>query len=284
MGAIIKGKPVADSISEGIILEVKELKERNIIPKLVAVRVGENESDLSYERGAFKRCSKVGIEMEVKKFPGSISEEEFIAEIKKLNDDKSVNGILVFRPLPKQLSEDNIKYIISPEKDIDCLSPINVAKLMENDNTGFVPCTPSAVMEILKYYNVDIAGKNVVIIGRSMLVGKPISILLLNENATVTICHSQTRDISMFSSKADIVIVGVGKANMIDESYIKEGAIVIDVGINICSNGKLCGDVNTDRCFNKASMITPVPSGVGSVTTSVLVKHVIKACKLQNNV
>ncbi|WP_123053335.1 tetrahydrofolate dehydrogenase/cyclohydrolase catalytic domain-containing protein [Clostridium sp. JN-1] len=283
MGRIIKGKPAADAISKELIEEVIDLKSKGIAPKLSVVRVGENESDLAYERGASKRCSKIGIQMEVKELPEDIDEEHFTAEIKKLNNDKTVNGILIFRPLPKQLKEDSVKYIIAPNKDVDCFSPINVSKLMENDKTGFVPCTPSAVIEILKHYNVEIKGKNAVVIGRSMVVGKPVSMLLLNENATVTICHSKTRDIHLIASKADILVVGVGKAKMVDERYIKEGAIVIDVGINVDKDGKLCGDVDTDRCVNKSSMITPVPAGVGSVTTSILAKHVVKACKLQND-
>lgn len=283
MGRIIKGKPVADAISEKLIQEVDDLKSKGIIPKLAIVRVGENGSDLAYERGASKRCSKIGIQMEVKELPEDIDEEHFTTEIKKLNDDKTVNGILIFRPLPKQLKENSIKYIIAPEKDVDCFSPINVSKLMENDKTGFAPCTPSAVIEILKYYNIEMKGKNVVVIGRSMVVGKPVSMLLLNENATVTICHSKTQDIHLIASNADILVVGVGRAKMVDERYIKEGAVVIDVGINACKNGKLCGDVDTDKCSDKSSMITPVPLGVGSVTTSVLAKHVVKACKLQNH-
>lgn len=283
MGRIIKGKPAADAISKELIEEVIDLKSKGITPKLVVVRVGENESDLAYERGASKRCSKIGIKMEVKELPEDIDEEHFTAEIKKLNYDRTVNGILIFRPLPKQLNEDSVKYIIAPNKDVDCFSPINVSKLMENDKTGFAPCTPSAVIEILKHYNVEIKGKNAVVIGRSMVVGKPVSMLLLNENATVTICHSKTRDIHLIASKADILVVGVGKAKMVDERYVKEGAVVIDVGINVDKDGKLCGDVDTDRCINKSSMITPVPAGVGSVTTSILAKHVVKACKLQND-
>ncbi|AKN32784.1 methenyltetrahydrofolate cyclohydrolase [Clostridium carboxidivorans P7] len=283
MGQIIKGKPVADAISTVLTKEVEELKAKGITPKLTIVRVGANGSDLAYERGALKRCASIGIDTEVKELPENIEQDDFIAELKKVNEDKATNGILIFRPFPKQLDESVIKYIIAPEKDVDCFSPVNVAKLMEKDETGFAPCTPSAVIEILKHYNVPMKGKNAVVIGRSMVVGKPVSMLLLNENATVTICHSRTQDMPSVTSKADIVIVGIGKAKMIDSKYIGDEAVVIDVGINVDEKGNLCGDADTDSCIEKASMITPVPAGVGSVTTSILAKHVVKACKLQNN-
>ncbi len=283
MGQIIKGKPVADAISEDLTKEVEILKAKGITPKLTIVRVGANGSDLAYERGALKRCASIGITTEVKEFPENIEQNDFITELKKINEDKATNGILIFRPFPKQLDESVIKYIIAPEKDVDCFSPVNVAKLMEKDETGFAPCTPSAVIEILKHYNIPMKGKNAAVIGRSMVVGKPVSMLLLNENATVTICHSRTQDMPSVTSKADIVIVGIGKAKMIDSKYIKDGAAVIDVGINVDEQGKLCGDADTDSCLEKASVITPVPAGVGSVTTSILAKHVVKACKLENN-
>lgn len=283
MGQIIKGKPVADAISEELTKEVELLKSKGITPKLTIMRVGANGSDLAYERGALKRCASIGINTEVKELSEDISQNDFIAELKKINEDKATNGILIFRPFPKQLDESVIKYIIAPEKDVDCFSPVNVAKLMEKDETGFAPCTPAAVIEILKYYNIPMKGKNVAVIGRSMVVGKPVSMLLLNENATVTICHSRTQDMPSVTSKADIVVVGIGKAKMIDSKYIGNEAVVIDVGINVDEKGKLCGDADTDSCIEKASMITPVPAGVGSVTTSILAKHVVKACKLENN-
>lgn len=284
MGQLIKGKPVADAISEDLRKKVEELKEKGIDPKLVIVRVGANSSDLAYERGALKRCESIGVVAEVKELPEDISQEDFIKELRKVNEDKAVNGILVFRPFPKQLDESVIKYVIAPEKDVDCFSPVNVAKVMENDETGFAPCTPSAVMEILKHYNVPMKGKKAAVVGRSMVVGKPVSMLLLNENATVTICHSRTQDMPSVCSEADILVVGIGKAKMINSSYVKEGAAVIDVGINVDADGNMCGDVDTDDCIEKASMITPVPGGVGAVTTSILAKHVIKACMLQNNI
>ncbi len=284
MGQLIKGKSAADAICDEVEQKVQMLKSIGINPKLAIVRVGANPSDMAYEKGALKRCKSIGIDVEVKELPENISQADFTAELEKINNNVTVNGILVFRPFPKQLSESVLKYVIDPEKDVDCFSPVNVAKVMENDETGFAPCTPSAVIEMLKFYEVPLKGKDAVVIGRSMVVGKPVSMLLLNENATVTICHSKTEDLPKVCADADILVAGIGRAKMIDSKYIKEGAIVIDVGINVDQNGDLCGDVDTADCIDKVSMITPVPAGVGSVTTSVLAKHVVKACMQQNSI
>lgn len=280
---IIKGKPVADKISEILINDVKNLKIKGIYPKLTIVRVGSRGDDLAYERGALKKCQTIDIETEVLELDENITQEDYINEIKRLNNDESVHGILCFRPLPKHLNEDEIKYVISPEKDVDSFSPINTAKVMEGDTTGFTPCTPTAVLEILKHYDVSLSGAKVAVLGRSMVVGKPAAMLLLNENATVTVCHSRTKDLQSITSDADILVAAVGRAKMVKSEFVKEGAVVVDVGINVDESGKLCGDVDTDDVLDKVSMITPVPAGVGSVTTSILAKHVVKACKLQNN-
>ncbi|MDM9945006.1 tetrahydrofolate dehydrogenase/cyclohydrolase catalytic domain-containing protein [Clostridioides difficile] len=282
-GQIIKGKPVADKISEELIKEVDLLVKEGINPKLTIVRVGARSDDLSYERGALKRCQNIGITTEVLELAEDITQEEYIDVLKRVNDDKNVNGILCFRPLPKHLNEEVIKYVIAPEKDVDCFSPINSAKVMEGDKSGFPPCTPTAVVEILKHYNVDLKGSKVTVLGRSMVVGKPVSMLLLSEHATVTICHSKTKNLSDVAAEADVLIAAIGRAKMVDESFVKDGAVVIDVGINVDEEGNLCGDVDTNAVLDKVSMITPVPAGVGSVTTSILAKHVVKACKLQNN-
>ena len=282
-GQIIKGKPVADKISEELIKEVDLLVKEGINPKLTIVRVGARSDDLSYERGALKRCQNIGITTEVLELAEDITQEEYIDVLKRVNDDKNVNGILCFRPLPKHLNEEVIKYVIAPEKDVDCFSPINSAKVMEGDKSGFPPCTPTAVVEILKHYNVDLKGSKVTVLGRSMVVGKPVSMLLLSEHATVTICHSKTKNLSGVAAEADVLIAAIGRAKMVDESFVKDGAVVIDVGINVDEEGNLCGDVDKNAVLDKVSMITPVPAGVGSVTTSILAKHVVKACKLQNN-
>lgn len=284
MGQIIKGKPVADFISANVKKEAENLRSSGIIPKLMIVRVGEREDDKSYERGALKRMEACSIEAEVKVLPLDISQEDFIEKLEEVNSDSSVHGILLFRPLPKQLDENKIKHIISPEKDVDCLNPLNVAKVTEGDKAGFAPCTPSAVIEILKYYNIAMMGKEAAVLGRSLVVGKPLSMLLLRENATVTVCHSKTQNLSEVTSRADILIAAVGKARMVTAEYVKEGAAVIDVGINVDNEGRLCGDANTESCVEKAAYVTPVPSGVGSVTTSVLAKHVVQACKMMNHI
>lgn len=284
MGEIIKGKPVGDALSEVLKGECEALVKEGIQPKLAILRVGAKPNDLSYEKGALKKCDTIGITAEVTELPEDTTQEQYIEALEKLNKDSSVHGILTFRPLPKGIDEEVIKNVIAPEKDVDCFSPMNTAKLMEGDKTGFPPCTPTAVVEILKHYNVPLKGANVVVLGRSMVVGKPVSMLLLGENATVTICHSKTQDLPKVCSQADVLVAGVGRARMVTSDYIKEGAVVIDVGINAKpEGGGICGDVDTDDVVEKASMVTPVPAGVGSVTTSILAKHVIKACKQQNN-
>ena len=284
MGEIIKGKPVGDALSEVLKGECEALVKDGIQPKLAILRVGAKPNDLSYEKGALKKCDTIGIKAEVTELPEGTTQEEYIEALEKLNKDSSVNGILTFRPLPKGIDEEVIKNIIAPEKDVDCFSPMNTAKLMEGDKTGFPPCTPTAVVEILKHYNVPLKGAKVVVLGRSMVVGKPVSMLLLGENATVTICHSKTQDLQKVCADADVLVAGVGRARMVTADYVKEGAVVIDVGINAKpEGGGICGDVDTDDVVGKASMVTPVPAGVGSVTTSILAKHVIKACKQQNN-
>ena len=283
LATILKGKPVADKISEGLIKEVEELKAKGITPKLAIVRVGASPDDLAYERGALGRSKKVGIDAEVKELPEDISQDDFIKELKAVNDDPSVNGILVFRPFPKQLDEEVIKYVIAPEKDIDCFSPINAAKLVEDDATGFAPCTAVSVVEILKYYEVPLEGSNAVVLGRSMVIGKPAALLLLRENATSTICHSRTKDIAGVSKGGDILVAAIGRAKFATKDFVKEGAAVIDVGINVDEEGNLVGDVDFEEAEKVAGVITPVPGGVGSVTTSILARHVIRACKSQNN-
>ena len=284
MGEIIKGKPVGDALSEVLKGECEALVKEGIQPKLAILRVGAKPNDLSYEKGALKKCETIGIVTEVTELPDGTTQDQYIETLQKLNDDSSVHGILTFRPLPEGIDEDVIKNVIAPEKDVDCFSPMNTAKLMEGDKTGFPPCTPTAVVEILKHYNVPLKGANVVVLGRSMVVGKPVSMLLLGENATVTICHSKTKDLPKVCADADVLVAGVGRARMVTADYIKEGAVVIDVGINAKpEGGGICGDVDTDDVVGKVSMVTPVPAGVGSVTTSILAKHVIKACKQQNN-
>ena len=284
MGQIIKGKPVADAITSELQKDVEALKAQGITPKLKIVRVGAREDDLAYERGALSRMEKCGIAAEVLELPVDIEQADFVKALKAVNDDPAVHGILLFRPLPKQLDMEEIKFVVDAVKDIDCMNPLNAEKIFEGDKTGYPPCTSQACVEILDHYGVELKGKNVAVVGRSMVVGKPLAMLLLDKNATVTICHSRTADLPAVCRQNDVVIAAVGRAEMVKGDFINEGTVVIDVGINVNAEGKLCGEVKFDECVEKASMITPVPAGVGSVTTSVLAKHVVKACKQLNGI
>lgn len=283
MSIIMKGADVAKAMKEDLIKEVEELKEKGISPCLAIVRVGARPDDLAYERGAMKRMESTGIGCQVFELPEDISQEAFEEEFRKVNDDPQIHGILLFRPLPKHLDEEPVKAMINPWKDVDCMSPVNIAKVFSGDETGFAPCTPEAVMEMLDYYKIDLTGKKVTVVGRSMVVGKPLSMLLLKKNATITVCHTRTADLSGTCRDAEILVAAAGKAKMVTEDMVGEGAVVVDVGINVDEEGKMCGDVDYDNVEAKASYISPVPGGVGSVTSSVLAKHVVKGAKYQSH-
>lgn len=279
MSIILSAKPVVQAMKSQLQEEVSQLKAAGVTPTLGIIRVGDRPDDVYYENSIIKNCQSVGIEAKTYTLDLEIEVEAFTKVLRQVNEDSSVHGILIFRPLPKQLDENVIKYIIDPNKDIDCMSPLNMAKVFEGDMKGLVPCTPAAVMETLKHYEVKLQGTNVVIMGRSLVVGKPLSMMLLQENATVTICHSKTKDMQEISKQADIIVAAMGKANLVDENYVTENSVVIDVGINDAGDGKICGDVNYDAVVNKVRSITPVPGGVGSITTAILLKHVVMACK-----
>jgi len=270
----LRGMPVVKQIAADAALQVEELKKKGIEPKLAVVRVGEREDDLSYERGLLKRFDAVGALVESVVFPLDVTQEELEAGIKKLNEDDKVHGILVFRPLPKHLDEEVIKEMVSPMKDVDCMGSANTAHVFAQDGKGHAPCTPQAVIEMLDFYGYDLTGKKAVVVGRSMVVGKPLAQMLLKKNATVTICHTKTADLRAEVKAADFVFACAGVAKMLDASYISEGQVVIDVGINVM-DGKLCGDVDYESVSEIAAAATPVPGGVGTVTTSVLLKHVL---------
>lgn len=278
---LLTGKEVAQKMDIEIQADVQAFKAKGINPTLKIMIVGDAADSLAYANSAKKMAEKNGIACDIEQLSGTTSQDEFIAVLKQRNADKNVNGIIVMRPMPKQISEEVIKFVLAPEKDIDCFSPVNAGKIMAGDKTGFPPATPQAVMEILRFYDIPMKGKEAVIIGRSMVVGKPNAMLLLDENATVTICHSKTQDLPGVCRRADILVAAIGKAKMITKDYIKPGAVVMDVGINV-ENDKLYGDVDTEAAKEVAGAITPVPGGVGTVTTRVLLKHVIKATKLQN--
>jgi len=279
MAAILSGKDVAAGIKSKTKEESEALRAQGIIPTIGILRVGNRQDDIAYERGIIKNCDSVGVESKVYELPADVTMEVFSATLEEMNRDSKIHGILIFRPLPNQLDEEKIKYMINTDKDIDCMSPQNMVKIFEGSLDGFLPCTPAAVMEILKFYNIQLNGTNTVVLGRSMVVGKPLSMMLLNENATITICHSRTKNLKEVVSGADIVVAAIGKAKFVGKDFIKPGAVVIDVGINVDENGKMCGDVDYEEVADMAGNITPVPGGVGSVTTSILLKHVIKGAK-----
>ena len=272
---ILKGLPVANAINEKLI---EELKGMDKVPHLAIIRVGERPDDMSYERGATKKMEKVGFDCTSYTFPADIDNETFQKEFDKINEDDNIDGILLLRPLPKHLDEKAIENRINPNKDLDGISPVNLAKVYAGDTTGFAPCTAEAVIEMLDFAGVDLTGKRVTVVGRSLVIGKPVTMLLMKKNSTVTVCHTKTVDMASVCRNAEIV-VAAGVAKMIDKSFISKDAIVIDVGINVDEDGNLCGDVNFDEVSELASILTPVPGGVGSVTTSVLAKHLMKATK-----
>ncbi|MCF6466468.1 bifunctional 5,10-methylenetetrahydrofolate dehydrogenase/5,10-methenyltetrahydrofolate cyclohydrolase [Clostridium sp. Cult2] len=279
MAEILKGKDVATQIKERMKKDIEKLAKHNKIPTLAIVRLGDNPGDISYERSIIKNCDNIGINSKVFERDVNIKTEELIELIEELNKDDNISGILVFRPLPNHIEEEIIRNTISPSKDVDCMHPLNLERIFEGDMDGFAPCTPKAAMEILKYYNIPLEGKNVVVVNRSMVVGKPLAMMLLNENATVTICHSRTKNLDEITNRADVVVVALGKAKYFGEKYFNEKSIVIDVGVSLDENGKLSGDADYDKLSPIVNKITPVPGGVGSVTTSILLSQVVLACK-----
>lgn len=279
MAVDLRGKPVGDEIKEYIKNRVKELEKEDKYPRLAIVRLGDNPDDVYYEKSILRNCESVGIKTKPIEKDLDISTEELLDIVEDLNKDDSISGILIFRPLPDHIDEDKVIKTVSPEKDVDSMNPETVNKLFEGDMSGFAPCTPKAAMEILKHYDVDLEGKNAVVINRSLVVGKPLAMMLLEENATVTICHSRTKDLASITKKADIVMTALGRAKMFGKEYFTEDSIVVDIGISNDEDGKMSGDVDYEEVKDLVKMITPVPGGVGSVTTSLLLKHVVDACK-----
>ena len=272
---ILKGKPVADSMQAALSEKAHELRKKGIIPRLCIIRVGERSDDIAYETGAVKKMTATGIEADRVILNASCTQEELKEVMKEKNSDEEVHGILMLRPLPAHLDEKKITQMISPEKDVDCMNPATLAGIFEPSEGLKTPCTPQAVIEMLRYYDIEMTGKKVAVLGRSSVIGKPVALLLLNENATVTICHSKTADLRETVREADIVISAMGRAKMIDGSYNREGATIIDVGINTDEDGKLCGDADFESAEKVAGAISPVPGGVGSVTTTILAKNLL---------
>ena len=282
MAKQLLGKEVNAQLNERIKADVAALKEKGIEPTLGIIRVGEREDDLSYERGATKRCETLGVSYKKYVLPVEASREDVLRVIDEVNKDPQIHGVLLFRPLPKHLDEEKIINALAPEKDVDGITDGSLAGVFAGKALGYAPCTPSACMEILDHYGIDPAGKKCVVIGRSLVVGKPAAMMLLKKNGTVTICHTKTQDMPSVVKEADIVIVAAGRAGVVGGEYLRAGQVVLDVGINMGPDGKLCGDVNYAEAEPIVDAITPVPGGVGSVTTSVLLAHVVDAAKRQS--
>ncbi len=282
MAEILDGKELAKKVRQDLKEEVKELKKKGIVPKLAVIMVGENSSSEVYVKNKSKACIKTGIDFEEFLLEQKTTEEELLALIEKLNQDKNVHGILLQSPVPKQIDINRAFRTIRPDKDVDGFHPVNVGNLVIGEDC-FISCTPFGVMKLLEEYKIELEGKNAVILGRSNIVGKPMVQCLLAENATITVCHSKTQKIKEIVKNADIVISAIGKPHFVTGDMIKEGSVVIDVGINRLENGTIVGDVEFETVSKKASYITPVPGGVGPMTIAMLLCNVVKAAKLQNN-
>ena len=276
-----RGMPVVQAMAEDLRVRIDKLASSGAVPTLAVIRVGEREDDLSYERGLNKRFDSVGAKVVSKVLPVDVSQEELNKVVIECNKDDSIHGILVFRPLPKGLDEKVIADILAPDKDVDCMTEYNIAHTFMQDNNGHEPCTPMAVMQLLKHYNYDLKGKNVVVVGRSMVVGKPLAMMLLKANATVTVCHTKTVNLPEICKQADVICACAGVPKMIGADYMRDGQVIIDVGINVV-DGKLTGDVDYEAATAKAAFATPVPGGVGTVTTSCLLLNTVRACELMN--
>lgn len=278
MYKILDGKKTAQKVKDELKLKVEKMKSEGKVPGLAVIIVGNDSASRVYVNNKKKACEYIGIHSEEYALPEETTQDELISLVKNLNEKEDIHGILCQLPLPKHINEETVLNAIDPKKDVDAFHPVNVGKIMIGD-FDFLPCTPAGVMELIKESGTDLTGKHCVVVGRSTIVGKPQAMLLLHQNATVTICHSKTKNLPEMCKTADVLVVAVGRAKMIDESYIKEGAVVIDVGMDRDENGKLCGDVDFDSACKKASYITPVPGGVGPMTIATLMKNAVTAAE-----
>ena len=279
MAQLLKGAEVVSALNETIQADVTALLSRGVTPTLAILRVGDKPDDLAYERGAMKRAETVGVAVRQIALPQTVSQDELLAEIEKINSDESIHGCLMLRPLPKHIDDLRAREALLPEKDIDGITEGSLAGVFTGTKRGFPPCTAQACMEILRHYKFDLAGKNAIVIGRSLVIGKPVAMMLLGQNATVTICHTKTKDMPALTKRADILIVAAGKPGVVGAEYVSAGQIVLDVGINFNAEGKMTGDADFAAVEPIVGAITPVPGGVGTVTTSVLMAHVVEAAK-----
>ncbi len=279
MAMILKGAPVVAAMNEANAARCEALKAKGITPTLAVVRVGAREDDLSYERGVMTRCGKVGVAVRQYLLPADAAQEQLLDVIAGINADPAIHGCLLFRPLPKQFDDRTIRAALSPEKDIDGITDGSLAGVFTNTAIGYPPCTAQACLEILRHYDLPLSGKRAVVVGRSLVVGKPAAMMLDRQNATVTLCNSRTQNLPALCKEADILVVAMGKMGFIGGDCLREGQVVVDVGIHVNAEGKLCGDVRFAEAEPVVGAITPVPGGVGTVTTSVLVSHVVDAAE-----
>ena len=279
MAQLLKGAEVVSALNERIKADVSALVSRGVLPTLAILRVGEKPDDLAYERGAIKRAETVGVAIKHIVLPETVSQESLLAEIERINADDTIHGCLMLRPLPKHIDDLRAREALLPEKDIDGITEGSLAGVFSGTKRGFPPCTAQACMEILNYYGIDPAGKRAVVIGRSLVIGKPVAMMLLGQNATVTICHTRTKDMPSETRRAEILIVAAGRAGVVGVEYVSAGQTVLDVGINFDAAGRMTGDADFAAVEPIVGAITPVPGGVGTVTTSVLMAHVTEAAK-----
>lgn len=279
MAEILKGAPVAAALSEELIARAEKLKQAGTVPTLAILRLGERPDDISYETGAMKRCDKIGIAVKHFLLPEDCTKERLLDTIREINADGSIHGCLMFRPLPDKDMEAAACALLAPEKDVDCMTSGSLASVFTGKGAGYPPCTAQACIELLDHYGVSLTGRRVAVIGRSLVIGKPVAMMLQQRNATVTMCHTRTVDMPGVCRGAEIIIAAAGRAGVVDRTFAAPGQVLVDVGINVDENGKLCGDVKFDEVEPVAAAITPVPGGVGAVTTAVLAKHVIEAAE-----
>ena len=279
MAKILKGAPVVEALNQKLMEKTEALKADGVQPTLAIVRVGERGDDIAYERGATKRCDKIGVAVTQITLPEDISQDDLVAKIKGINATPSIHGVLLFRPLPKHIDDNLVRNALAAEKDVDGITDASMAGVFTQNALGYPPCTPAACMEILDFYGIDPKGMKAVVVGRSLVVGKPAAMMLLAKHATVTVCHTRTQDMAATCREGELLIVSAGRAGIVDKNYLAPGQVVIDVGINVDDAGNLCGDVNFADAEGIVGKVTPVPGGVGTVTTSVLVKHVVEAAE-----
>jgi methylenetetrahydrofolate dehydrogenase (NADP+)/methenyltetrahydrofolate cyclohydrolase len=279
MAEVLKGKEVIAQLNDEVRQRSEKLQEQGIQPTLAVVRLGERPDDLAYERGLTKRAEKTGVQVKSCVYPEDLSQEELLKELDSLNQDPSVHGILIFRPLPKSIDDHAVRAALAPEKDVDGITDASQAGVYTGSGKGFAPCTAEACIRLLKHFQIPMEGKRAVVIGRSQVIGKPVSLLLLSQNATVTICHSRTRNLPEVCQSADIIVAAAGHPGTVTRDCLRSGQTVVDVAVNVGADGKMCGDADYDAALEIADAVTPVPGGVGTVTSTVLMDHVVTAAE-----